>query len=151
MKTDGLKGCYEKTGGLFYFARMCSKIRLHAAGKLPADLHGYLGQGFDGRTCRYLEVDYEAVKKRVLGGASDEEVLAWCMDHGRRLNDEQILIFNSFMSKRGWRDDETDTYIPAMIKEIGLPDDGTVQTDFDMIEMDEGRWSPNQWRAAWTS
>ncbi len=62
MKTDTLKGCYEKTGGLFYFARMCSKIRLHAAGKLPADLHGYLGQGFDGRTCRYLEVGYEDVK-----------------------------------------------------------------------------------------
>ncbi len=54
------------------------------------------------------------------------------------------------MSKRGWRDDETDTYIPAMIKEIGLPADGTVRTDFDMIEMDEGRWSPDQWRAAWT-
>jgi hypothetical protein len=91
------------------------------------------------------------VKKRVLAGDSDEQVLAWCMAQGRRLNDEQILIFNSFMSKRGWRDDETDTYIPQMIKEIGLPDDGSVQTDFDMIEMDEGRWSPDQWRAAWTS
>jgi hypothetical protein len=60
MKTDGLKGCYEKTGGLFYFARMCSKIRLHAAGELPADLHGYLGRIRRRGPVRYLEVDYEA-------------------------------------------------------------------------------------------
>ena len=54
MKIEGIKGCYEKTRGLFYFARMCSKIRLHVAGKLPQDYHAMLGNGFDGRTCRYL-------------------------------------------------------------------------------------------------
>ena len=56
MKIEGLKGCYEKTRGLFYFARMCSKIRLHAAGQLPPDYHTMFGHGFDGRTCRYLSV-----------------------------------------------------------------------------------------------
>ena len=66
MKIEGIKGCFEKTGGLFYFARMCSKIRLHAAGKLPADYFDMLGQGFDGRTCRYLGVKYEDVKAQVL-------------------------------------------------------------------------------------
>jgi hypothetical protein len=25
MKVEGLKGCFEKTRGVFYFARMCSK------------------------------------------------------------------------------------------------------------------------------
>ena len=53
------------------------------------------------------------------------------------------------MSKRGWRDDETDGFIPDMIKQYGLPEDGTVLTDFDLIEMDEGRWTPDQWRNAW--
>ena len=48
MKIEGIKGCYEKTGGLFYFARMCSKVRLHAAGKLPKDYHEMLGQGLTG-------------------------------------------------------------------------------------------------------
>jgi Domain of unknown function (DUF5069) len=77
MNADGPMGCYEKTGGLFYFSRMCSKIRLQAAGNLPADLREMLGQGFDGRTCRYLEVEYDDLKKRVLAGDSDEQVLAW--------------------------------------------------------------------------
>jgi hypothetical protein len=69
------------------------------------------------------------------------------LTHGRRLTDEEILIYNSFMSKRGWHDDETDGFIPEMIKHYGLSDNGTVLTDFDLIEMDEGRWRPDMWRA----
>jgi len=78
MKIEGIKGCFEKTLGLFYFARMCSKIRLHAQGKLPEDYHDMLGNGFDGRTCRYLRVRYEDVKAQALAGKSDPEVLDWC-------------------------------------------------------------------------
>jgi hypothetical protein len=149
MKIQGIKGCYEKTGGMFYFARMCSKIRLQAKGALPKEYDEFLGQGFDGRTCRYLSVSYEDVKREALSAKSDEEVLQWCIDNGRRLTDEEILIYNSFMSKRGWRDDETDSYIPGMIKEYGLKDDGTALTDFDLIEIDEGRWYADMWRDAW--
>jgi hypothetical protein len=150
MKIPGIQGCYAKTQGLFYFARMCSKIRLQANGELPEEYHDMLGQGFDGRTCRYLSVRYEDVTTQVLAGKSDEEVLDWCLTHGRQLTDEQVLIYNSFMSKRGWRDDETDTFIPDMIRQYGLKDDGTVITDFDLIEMDEGRWYPDMWRDAWS-
>ena len=149
MKIEGIKGCFEKTGGMFYFARMCSKIRLHAQGKLPTDYHDMIGKGFDGRTCRYLGVRYEDVKTQVLSGKTGEEVLEWCFANGRRLTAEEILIYNSFMSKRGWRDDETDDYNPAMIKEYGVRDDGSVLTDFELIEMDEGRWYPEMWRDAW--
>ncbi len=149
MKIEGLAGCYEKTRGLFYFARMCSKIRLFAAGQLPEDYFDMLGKGFDGRTCRYLSVSYTDVQVQVLAGHSDEEVLDWCLAQRHTLTAEQILIYNSFMSKRGWRDDETDAFIPEMIKHYGLKDDGSVITDFDLIEMDEGRWYPDMWRDAW--
>jgi hypothetical protein len=149
MKIPGLRGCYDKTGGLFYFARMCSKIRLQASGQLPEEYHEMLGQGFDGRTCRYLSVRYEDLRAQVLSGKSDDEALAWCFSQSHRLTDEQVLIYNSFMSKRGWRDDETDGFIPEMIRHYGLKDDGSVVTDFDLIEMDEGRWYPEMWRNAW--
>lgn len=150
MKIPGIKGCYEKTGGLFYFARMCSKIRVHAEAKLPTDHVEWLGKGFDGRTCRYLQVRYEDVKAEVLAGKTDAEVLGWCFAHGRpALTDEEILIYNSFMSKRGWRDDETAEYIPASIKKLGAKDDGSLLTDFDLIEMEEERWYPEMWRDAW--
>ncbi|MDB6075750.1 MAG: hypothetical protein JWO89_3390 [Verrucomicrobiaceae bacterium] len=149
MKIEGIKGCFDKTRGMFYFARMCSKIRLQAESKLPESYHEFLGTGFDGRTCRYLSVSYEEVKAQVRAGRSDDEVLEWCFTNGRRLTDEEVLIYNSFMSKRGWHDDESDEFIPAMIKEYGFADDGRVRTDFDLIEMDEGRWYPHMWRDAW--
>lgn len=149
MNHDAIKGCFEKTRGLFYFARMCSKIRLHAQGRLPAAYHAMLGQGFDGRTCRYLQVCYEDVKALVLSGKTDTEVLDGCFVRGRTLTEEEVLIYNSFISKRGWHDDESDGYIPEMIQQYGLPDNGTVLTDFDLIEMDEGRWYPDMWRDAW--
>jgi hypothetical protein len=149
MKIDGISGCYEKTRGMFYFARMCSKIRLHGESKLPEDYFDMLGRGFDGRTCRYLGVSYESVREQVLSGKSNEEVLDWCHETGRHLNAEELLIYNSFMSKRGWRDDETDQFIPAQIGNYGLAADCGAVTDFDLIEMDEGRWYPNQWRDAW--
>ena len=149
MKIRGLIGCFAKTGGLFYFARMCSKIRLHAGGQLPGDYHEMLVDGFVGRTCLYMSVRHGDVKAQVLAGKSDQEVLEWCQANGRRLTDEEVLIYNSFMSKRGWHDDETDGFIPEMIKKYGFKDDGTVLTDFDIIEMDEGRWYPDMWRDAW--
>lgn len=149
MKIEGIKGCYEKTGGMFYFARMCSKIRLQAAGKLPEEYGNYLGTGFDGRTCRYLGVTYADVTARVIEGMDEEAILEWCFANGRRLTAEEILIYNSFMSKRGWRDDETAECIPQSIRDYGLPDDGSLLTDFDLIEMDEGRWYPEMWRDAW--
>lgn len=149
MKIEGIKGCYEKTGGIFYFARMCSKIRLHAAGKLPESYFSMLGNGFDGRTCRYFGVSYEEVKAQVLSGMDDAQALEWCMQNGRRLNAEQILIYNSFMSKRGWRDDETDEWLPEAVKEYGLANDGRILTDFELIEVDEERWYPEMWRDAW--
>ena len=149
MKIDGIEGCYEKTLGMFYVARMLSKARLHAAGKLPEDYFDMLGDGFDGRTCRYLGVDYEEARKLALTDQSDDEILEWCFETGRRLTDEEILIYNSFMSKRGWRDDETDEFIPNLIEEYGVTDKANAVTDFDVIELDEGRWYPDMWRDAW--
>jgi hypothetical protein len=67
---------------------MCSKIRLHAQGKLPKDYHEALGQRFDARTCRYLRVRYEDVRAQVLSGKTDAEVLDWCFANGRRLTED---------------------------------------------------------------
>ena len=53
------------------------------------------------------------------------------------------------MSRRGWHDDETDGFIPEMIRKYGLRDDGSVLTDFDLIEKDEGRRYPDMWKDAW--
>ncbi|MBT3345456.1 MAG: DUF5069 domain-containing protein [Gemmatimonadetes bacterium] len=148
MKVEGLRSCWDRVGGMFYFGRMLDKIRLHAQGRLPQDYLAQMADGFDGRACRFLQIEHGALSEQVLKGLSDEEALAWCNEAGRRLTDEEILIFNSFMSKRGWRDDETDDYIPSMKREFGLADRDDIVTDFDVIEADEGR-PTDVWRRAW--
>src|ERR1700739_3649451 len=103
MKVPGLRSSYEKVGGIVFFGRMLDKIRLHAQGKLPADYNR--GFGFDGRCVRFLRVDYDALAKRTLDGGTDEEILEWCFQNGRRPNEEEIFIWNTFLIKRGWRDE----------------------------------------------
>ena len=62
----------EKIGGMVYFPRMLSKIRLFAAEELRPDFHANLGKGADEWCTTFLRIDYEALKNRVLAGGSDE-------------------------------------------------------------------------------
>jgi 16S rRNA (adenine1518-N6/adenine1519-N6)-dimethyltransferase len=107
-----------EVGGFVYFARMLDKIRRHARGELHPDFHANLGRGFDLRCCRYLRVDYEALKARVLAGGTDEEIFAWCQQTGRPLSTEDIYVWNQFMLKRGDRDEAT----PMLEKYKAWPD-----------------------------
>ena len=133
---------HQTTAGMVYFARMLSKIRLHAQGHLPESYHEYLGGGFDGRCCHVLRVDYAAVREHTLSSGTDEEVLEWCFQHGRRLNEIDLLVWNGFATKRGWRDDEKAVGLLQRFKESsGLGGRTDIVTFFDYYDADEGRTS----------
>src|SRR5438045_5186384 len=104
MIVPNLRSPSEKLGGIHYFPRMLDKIRLHAAGKLPADYLPNLGGGFDGRCCSLLRIDYPALVEAVQSGLSDEAALDWAHEHGRKPSDEDAEVWNEFMRKRGWND-----------------------------------------------
>lgn len=133
----GLRSCYDKVERLVYVGRLCDKIRLHAAGRLPADYVPNLGQGFDARASAFLRVDYEALKERVLAGASDAELIAWAWAKAGRRSDEECEIWNFFMIKRGWRD-ATSATLQRRIGEYGLTG-RPIETWFDLNDFDEGR------------
>lgn len=134
MKIPGLRRSAEKVDGLVFFGRTLDKIRLHAQGKLPADYNR--GTGFDARVCRFLRVEYPALVERVLAGGGDEEILAWCFAHGRQPNDEEIMIFNLFLEKRGWRDDSS-AELEEMKRQRGFAGRADIQTFFDFHRADE--------------
>ncbi len=124
---------------------MLDKIRLDAAGKLPEGWQAARGQNmknsFDDRTCRFLHIDYTALEAETLKGEkSDEQLLEWTFMHGRQPSEDEIEIWNGFMTKRGWRDTGTQR-LNERLAEIGLPP-GTVQTMFEFIDLDEGRLKP---------
>ena len=136
MKVPGLRSPHEPVGGLVYFGRMLDKIRLHAAGKLPADYHENLGKGFDGRCCSFLHVAYDAVVTRVKQGGADEEILQWCFAGGRKPTAEETEIWNDYMRKRGWRDPASKR-LAERLKESGFSNRTDIQTFFDYIDADE--------------
>lgn len=129
---------FQKLGGLYFFPRTLDKIRLQARGQLHPEHHEFLGKGFDGRLCHFLGIGYELLKTRVLSGGTDEEILAWYEQQGRKLTDVDAMIWNGFAAKRGWRDDAT----PGLEKnkaDSGLAHRADLLTYFDYYEVDEGR------------
>ena len=139
MNIPNLRSPGDTVGGLVHFGRMLDKIRLHAAGQLPADYLPNLGRGFDGRCTEFLRVPYPEVVARVKEGAGDEAVLEWCFQQGRKPSVDEIEIWNAFMSKRGWRDASSDTLAERVAADARLAGRTDIQTFFDLIDAEEDR------------
>jgi hypothetical protein len=138
----GLRSPFDQVNGIVYFGRMLDKMRLAAAGKLPEGWQAARGTtlkgSFDWRCSLFLKVDYAALEVETLNGdKTDAELLEWAFLHGRQPDDQEIEVWNAFMTKRGWRDAGTQR-LNERLAEIGLPA-GTVQTMFEFIDLDEGR------------
>lgn len=135
---------YDTVKGLAYFPRMIDKIRLNAEGALPELWAKHLGRDFDGRCLRFLHLEYAPLVDRVLqSGGTDEEILEWCYQNGRRPTDEEVETWSDFMKKRGWRDEASDR-IAFRLKESGLEHrEKEAVTMFDFIDLDEGRTPPD--------
>ena len=137
----GLRSPFDQVQGIVYFGRMLDKIRLFASGKLPEGWRASRGAemkgSLDSRCCRFLHIDYAVLEKETLKGGTDEQLLAWAFKNGRQPSEDEIEVWNAFMTKRGWRDSGTQR-LNERLAEIGLPA-GTVQTLFEFIDLDEGR------------
>ncbi len=135
------RSAFDSIGPLVYFPRMLDKIRLHAAGELPAEYHAFLGDGFDGRLCRFLRLDYAAVRQRTLAGGTDEEIFAWAKENGRDLTDEDLAIWSKCAVKFGWRDEDNGATgrLEMHKANSGLAHREDIVTFFDFYEVDEKR------------
>lgn len=131
---------YQETLGMVYFARMLDKIRKHAADCLREDFCDNLGSGFDGRCADFLRVDYSDLRARVLVGGDDEEILRWCFEAGRELNEGDLFIWKNYITKVGWKDGTSET-LARRKWESGLEGNEAIETMFEYFEYDEGRKS----------
>jgi gluconokinase len=140
-RIPGLRSPRDKVGGVFHFGRMLDKIRLFHQGKLPQGWIESKGlpNGLDGTCCGFLEVDYKALEAETVKGRGDDQMLQWAFVNGRQSANEEVEIWNDYLSKRCWRD----RYTPRLhtrLQEAGWPI-GTVLTMFDFVDLDEGRTS----------
>ena len=131
---------YVKTSGVLFFARMLDKIRLKSKGLLPKDYNvGFSDPTcLDARFCRFLGLDHDALTRRTLEGGTNEEILEWSFQNSRRPNEEEVLFWNDFVTKRGWRDDSTDE-LQSVKEAAGWGDRSEIETWLDFHAVDEGR------------
>jgi hypothetical protein len=138
----GLRSPFDQVKGIVHFGRMLDKMRLAATGKLPSDWEASRGSksptSFDSLCCKFLKINYATLETEALkGDKSDEQLLEWAFQHGRQPTEEEIEIWNAYMTKRGWRDSATNR-LNERLAQIGLAP-GTVLTMFEFIDLDEGR------------
>jgi gluconokinase len=140
ISLPGLRSPYDQVGGLVHFGRMLDKIKLHGSGALPPEWEESRGrlQSFDDYTCRFLRIDYANLEAEVLANnATDEEWLRWAYEKGRMPSEDEIRMWNPYLSKRCWRDRFSER-VKIRLQEVGLPA-SAVLTMFDFIDLDEGR------------
>ena len=138
MKEPGLRSPSANVDGIVHFGRMLDKIRAHARGELLADYQPNLGKGFDSRCVNLLRVDYNRLVERVKQGGTDEEILQWCFNAGRKPSEEEIYVWNEFMRKFGWNDKGSEI-LKRRKEEAGMSDRTEIETMFGFIDADEGR------------
>jgi hypothetical protein len=121
---------------------MLDKIRLHARGGLHEDYLKNFGapRTLDSACCNFLRVHHRDLCERVKQGGTDEEILEWCFEKGRRLNQGDLMIWNSFSSKLGWNDFATPR-LERQKQKHGISDRTDIITIPDLIDFDEGRKS----------
>jgi hypothetical protein len=134
------KSTKETTKGMMYFPRMLDKIRMHLNGELPSDYQPNFGTPgtADGTCCNFLRVHHRDLVERVKQGGSDEEILEWCFEKGRRLNEGDLFVWNGFASKLGWRD-PISPRLEERKKEMGITERADIQCIPDLIDFEEGR------------
>ena len=76
---------------------------------------------------------------RVLeAGRTDEEILRWAFERGRKPTEEDMENWNEFLRKCGWNDEITPT-LERRKRESGLQERDDIETMFQYIDADEGR------------
>ena len=119
-----------------YFPRMLDKFSAARARRANRGLPCELGRGIDKRCVGFLRVNYPELRERMLAGGIDEEILEWCFEKGRQLNDDDRLIWSHFISKFGWSDFAT-ARLEELKQKHGVSDCKDIMTIANAIDLDK--------------
>ena len=125
--------------GWVHLPRLIDKIRLHIAGKLPADYQeNLLKKGFDAFWLTSAGVREEEFVDVVKASITDGEVYDWVRTHVKKSEDEK-RAFKEFVFNRGNDSDESRARLALRKKEIGATHRDDIKCFVDFIDLDEGR------------
>lgn len=128
----------EVMAGWAYLPRFVDKIRLHLAGKLPADYQENFTQGFDGAWLKAAGVDAQAFIEVVRRSLTDGEVCDWVRKNVRK-SDAEKAAFRDYLLNRGRDSDEMIARLKWRKEQAGMAHRDDVQCFVDFIDADEQR------------
>ena len=125
--------------GWVYLPRFIDKIRLHLAGRLPADYQENFTKGFDERWLKAAGVSAEQMMEVVKNSITDGQVCDWVRKNVKK-SDEDKKAFAGFILNRGKPSDpEAHARLQVRKKELGFPERPDIETFVDLLDADEGR------------
>jgi hypothetical protein len=128
----------EVMSGWAYLPRFVDKIRLHLAGKLPADYQANFTKGFDGSWLAAAGVTAEQMIEVVKNSITDGQVADWVAKNVKKSEAEKA-VFRDYILKRGTEGGEITERLQMRKKEAGLTHRTDIQTFVDFIDADEKR------------
>lgn len=125
--------------GWMHLPRYLDKIRLHLAGKLPADYLPNLGKGFDGWWLEAAGLKHEDFVALVRNTIVDGQVADWVLKNVKRTAADQEAHRQRMLNYPQAGDARMTERLAQRKKESGLESRDDIQTFVDYIDADEGR------------
>ena len=129
----------EVMGGWMHLPRYLDKIRLHIAGKLPADYQNNFGKGFDGLWLEAAGLKHEDFVALVRGTVCDGEVCDWVLKNVKRTETEKKAHRESMLNYPSPSDAAMQERLRQRKESAGLGSRDDIKTFVDFIDADEGR------------
>jgi hypothetical protein len=128
----------ETMDGWYHLPRFIDKVRLHLAGKLPADYQeNFLNRGFDAAWLKAAGLSGEQFVEVVKKSITDGEVCDWVRKNVKKSATEKKQFNDSLLSYG--REGEMVARLKMRKEQSGLTHRDDIQCFFDYIDADEKR------------
>ncbi|MFM1769839.1 MAG: hypothetical protein RJA22_2368 [Verrucomicrobiota bacterium] len=129
----------ETMDGWMHLPRYIDKIRLHLAGRLPADYQPNLGKGFDGAWLKAAGLTHEQFVGVVRETLTDGEVADWVRRNVRRTDAEKRAHAEGMLNYPKADDAALQDRLRQRKEAAGLGARDDLRTFVDFIDADEKR------------
>ena len=128
----------ETMAGWMYLPRFVDKIRLHLAGKLPADYQENFTKGYDGAWLKAAGLTAEQFIDVVKNTITDGEVADW-VARNVKCSDAEKAAFRERVLNYGQGDEKLQARLQWRKEQSGLAHRDDIQNFVDYIDADEKR------------
>lgn len=129
----------ETMCGWMHLPRYIDKIRLHLAGRLPADYQPNLGKGFDGSWLKAAGLTHDQMVEVVRGTITDGEVADWVRANVRRTDAEKRAHAEGMLNYPKPDDAAVQERLRQRKEAAGLGGRDDIRNFVDFIDADEKR------------